>query len=55
MLAEFGHYCPTQPYKTPFEPGKVLGCEEDRYNPSETEQMKYREMGYMMRLVGMLL
>ena len=54
MLGEFGQYCPTTQYKSPFEPNKVLGCKEIGYNPSEAEQKKYREMGYR-RLVGMLL
>ena len=28
MLGEFGQYCPTTQYKSPFEPNKVLGCKE---------------------------
>lgn len=54
MLREFGQYCPSKPYATPFKPSKVLGCKEEGYDPSEAEQQKYHEMGYR-RLVGMLL
>ena len=39
LLEEFGHYCPATSYKTPFEPGKVLGCKEEGKNLADQRKL----------------
>ena len=54
-LAEsFEEYLPKQAPSAPWKPKTLLGIKQNDYDPSEAEQKKYYDLGYM-KLVGSLL